>query len=483
MLPRNLARRFFKPRRNWPRRLAQQVALARASSSLVLFAYELFDLWGSPVVDGVADPRLLRRARSRSTALFKHASFCKFVCPIGQFNFVASTVSPLEVKVRDLDVCDELPHEGLHPRPAREPRVARRHPARLRAGALPAAQGGQPRLHVLPRLRPGLPARQRRHPEPRCPAERAVGRPAALGRRPLLAPQRPVGARRRLHLRRAAQRVRHGQPRLRAARLARRRCSTSSGRRPCSGSLFVLLLVVEPVAPARRGGLADAPWGGARRGAAADRRALLLRARPARLRRLAGALRLSFPDRALHLHPRHAERARRRAGWPVLGEPLWQSRRAARSVSSTPWSWGFWGWGCSARCCWRTASPKTRRRAAHPRRVFAPWAGLCMLLWASGALAAVAADGDARHVSGRLMRLTGSTHRRVQKEGSARQRPGTSRLKSLLLTAGLLLVCLARAGAHEGPPYPILVDKSLGPVRGFGLGRPGRGHGHFLHHP
>jgi ferredoxin len=36
---------------------------------------------------------------------FKHASFCKFVCPIGQFNFVASTLSPLEVKVRDQDVC------------------------------------------------------------------------------------------------------------------------------------------------------------------------------------------------------------------------------------------------------------------------------------------------------------------------------------------------------------------------------------------
>src|SRR6185312_3857316 len=38
-------------------------------------------------------------------AVFKHATFCKFVCPIGQFNFVASTVSPLEVTVRDHDVC------------------------------------------------------------------------------------------------------------------------------------------------------------------------------------------------------------------------------------------------------------------------------------------------------------------------------------------------------------------------------------------
>jgi hypothetical protein len=36
-------------------------------------------------------------------------------------------------------------------------------------------------------------------------------------------------------------------------------------------------------------------------------------------------------------------------------------------------------------------------------------------------------------------------------------------LRSLLLTAGLLLAGGARAVAHEGPPFPILVDKTLGP--------------------
>src|SRR6476469_3348830 len=71
---------------------------------LALFLYELFDLLSSPwwtawliiayfltvlVVD----------------SFFKHASFCKFVWPIGQFNFVASTLSPFEVKVRQPDVC------------------------------------------------------------------------------------------------------------------------------------------------------------------------------------------------------------------------------------------------------------------------------------------------------------------------------------------------------------------------------------------
>ncbi|HEX3602257.1 MAG TPA: hypothetical protein VHU84_19040 [Lacipirellulaceae bacterium] len=38
-------------------------------------------------------------------SFFAGAAFCKFVCPIGQFNFVNSLVSPLEVKVREPGVC------------------------------------------------------------------------------------------------------------------------------------------------------------------------------------------------------------------------------------------------------------------------------------------------------------------------------------------------------------------------------------------
>ena len=103
MLPRDLARRFFRPALHWPRWLRHK-GLAIVLFVLVLFAYELFDLWGSPwwtawlIVGYFAGALLV-------DALFKNASFCKYVCPIGQFNFVASTVSPLEVKVRDLTTC------------------------------------------------------------------------------------------------------------------------------------------------------------------------------------------------------------------------------------------------------------------------------------------------------------------------------------------------------------------------------------------
>ena len=103
MLVRNFARKFVQPVFNWPRVLRNKW-LSIGLFVLVLFSYELFDLWSSPwwtawlivayfVVALLVD------------LVFKHASFCKFVCPIGQFNFVASTISPLEIKVREQQVC------------------------------------------------------------------------------------------------------------------------------------------------------------------------------------------------------------------------------------------------------------------------------------------------------------------------------------------------------------------------------------------
>ncbi|HJQ32038.1 MAG TPA: hypothetical protein VJ866_07665 [Pyrinomonadaceae bacterium] len=38
-----------------------------------------------------------------------------------------------------------------------------------------------------------------------------------------------------------------------------------------------------------------------------------------------------------------------------------------------------------------------------------------------------------------------------------------ARLRTILLTAALLLTGSTHASAHEGPPYPIIVDKTLGP--------------------
>jgi len=103
MLVRNFARKFFRPNRNWPRYLRNKW-LSVGLFVLMLFVYELFDLWASPwwtaslIITYFAGALVI-------DSVFKHATFCKFVCPIGQFNFIASTVSPLEVAVRDHDVC------------------------------------------------------------------------------------------------------------------------------------------------------------------------------------------------------------------------------------------------------------------------------------------------------------------------------------------------------------------------------------------
>src|SRR5689334_8991420 len=103
MLVRNLARKFFRPVRNWPRRLRNKW-LAIGLLIAMLFVYEWLDLWASPwwtawlIIAYFAGALLI-------DSVFKHATFCKFVCPIGQFNFVAATASPLEVAVRDTHVC------------------------------------------------------------------------------------------------------------------------------------------------------------------------------------------------------------------------------------------------------------------------------------------------------------------------------------------------------------------------------------------
>ncbi len=103
MLPRQIARRFFQPALNWPRRLRNKW-LSIVLFVLILFAYELFDLWGSPWWTAWLILTYFLAA-VLIDSVFKRASFCKFVCPIGQFNFVASTVSPMEVRVRDPEIC------------------------------------------------------------------------------------------------------------------------------------------------------------------------------------------------------------------------------------------------------------------------------------------------------------------------------------------------------------------------------------------
>ena len=103
VLVRDGARRVHSPSRHWPRWLRVKW-IAIALFVAVLFVYELFDLWSLPRATAWLVLGYFAAALAIDV-VFTGASFCKYVCPIGQFSFVASTLSPLELQVRHPETC------------------------------------------------------------------------------------------------------------------------------------------------------------------------------------------------------------------------------------------------------------------------------------------------------------------------------------------------------------------------------------------
>ncbi len=100
---RELGRRILPARWSWPRRLRSKW-IAIALLLLFFWAYEAFSLWESPSYTAMLVIGYFAAAIIVD-GLFKGASFCKYVCPIGQYQFVQSLISPVEVGVRNLAVC------------------------------------------------------------------------------------------------------------------------------------------------------------------------------------------------------------------------------------------------------------------------------------------------------------------------------------------------------------------------------------------
>jgi cytochrome c oxidase assembly factor CtaG/polyferredoxin len=103
ILVRDMGRRILPAKLKWPRALRNKW-LAGALFVIYLWAYEALSLWNSPwltawLIAGYFLTALL------IDGLFKGASFCKYVCPIGQFHFVISMVSPREIAVKSPSVC------------------------------------------------------------------------------------------------------------------------------------------------------------------------------------------------------------------------------------------------------------------------------------------------------------------------------------------------------------------------------------------
>jgi len=102
-LPRELGKRLGLATRAWPARLRSKW-LAAALLGLFFWAYEAFDLWDRPSATAWVLVGYFA-ACFAVDAFFRGASFCKYVCPIGQFQFVGSLVSPLEVRVSRPEAC------------------------------------------------------------------------------------------------------------------------------------------------------------------------------------------------------------------------------------------------------------------------------------------------------------------------------------------------------------------------------------------
>lgn len=108
--PRTLARRLRRAHREWPSWLRNKW-LAVGLLALFFWSYEAFALWDSPWLTAWIIAAYFLAALLVD-GIFRGAAFCKYVCPIGQFNFVQSLVSPWEIKTREPAVCASCATKG-----------------------------------------------------------------------------------------------------------------------------------------------------------------------------------------------------------------------------------------------------------------------------------------------------------------------------------------------------------------------------------
>ncbi|RIK40793.1 MAG: hypothetical protein DCC55_13945 [Chloroflexi bacterium] len=116
MLPRKFAKWLGRPGRRWPKPLRNKW-LALAGFVGIVYTYELFDLWASPwwtawlAIAYFATAFVLE-------AFFTRDSFCLYVCPLGTFNFLYSTASPLQISAKDQHTCRDCKgHECINGAP------------------------------------------------------------------------------------------------------------------------------------------------------------------------------------------------------------------------------------------------------------------------------------------------------------------------------------------------------------------------------
>lgn len=118
MLTRGLSRRLERllPRKlTWPRALRNKWLVIGLLLAFFL-SYEVFDLWASPWLTAWLAIGYFGAALAVDV-LFPAGTFCRYVCPLGNFNFALASASPTQITAVDPDVCRACVHKPcLHGR-------------------------------------------------------------------------------------------------------------------------------------------------------------------------------------------------------------------------------------------------------------------------------------------------------------------------------------------------------------------------------
>lgn len=99
----------------WPDALRSKWLVTGALLSLFL-SYEIFDLWASPWLTAWLAVAYFVAAFGVDV-LFPAGTFCRYVCPLGNFNFAFASISPTQIAASDPEVCRRCRHKPcLHGR-------------------------------------------------------------------------------------------------------------------------------------------------------------------------------------------------------------------------------------------------------------------------------------------------------------------------------------------------------------------------------
>lgn len=113
--PARLLKRLLPSELRWPTALRSK-ALVIALLLAFFLAYEIFDLWASPFLTAWLVVGYFMAALVVDV-FFPAGTFCRYLCPLGNFNFTMATASPTQISTVDPSVCQSCEHKPcLHGR-------------------------------------------------------------------------------------------------------------------------------------------------------------------------------------------------------------------------------------------------------------------------------------------------------------------------------------------------------------------------------